>query len=37
MTKTRKLRLIRVGDAKVLTRGEAGPGEELVTMFREQP
>jgi len=32
MTKTRKLQLIRVGDAKVLTRGEPGLGVELGTM-----
>ena len=36
MTKTRKFQLIRVGDAKVLTRGEDGPGDELVTMHRPQ-
>ena len=37
MTKTRKVRLVRLGDAKILTRGEDGPGFELVTMLREQP
>ena len=37
MTKTRKFRLVRVGDAKVLTKGQDGPGFELVTMLREQP
>jgi hypothetical protein len=37
MTKTRKFRLVRVGDAKVLTRGDIGAGLELVTMRREQP
>ncbi|MDR6624484.1 hypothetical protein J2728_000779 [Caulobacter segnis] len=37
MTKTRKLRLVRLGDAKALTRGEWGPGDELVTMRRPQP
>lgn len=37
MTTTRKFRLVRVGDAKVLTRGEDGAGLELVTMHREQP
>ena len=37
MTKTRKSRLVRLGDAKVLTRGEVGSGDELVTMHRPQP
>jgi len=37
MTKTRKFRLVRLGDAKVLTRGEVGSGDELVTMHRPQP
>ena len=37
MTKTRKVRLVRIGDAKVLTKGDIGAGLELVTMRREQP
>lgn len=37
MTKTRKFRLVRLGDAKVLTRGDSGVGVELVTMHWEQP
>ncbi len=37
MSKTRKFRLVRLGDAKLLTRGELGPGDELVTMHRPQP
>lgn len=36
MTKTRKLRLIRVGDAKVLTRGDEGQGNEIGTMRWDQ-
>jgi predicted Rossmann-fold nucleotide-binding protein len=37
MSKTRKFRLVRLGDAKVLTRGEVGSGDELVTMHLPQP
>lgn len=36
MTKTRKARLVRIGDAKVLTQGDVGAGLELVTMRREE-
>lgn len=37
MTKTRKARLVRMGDAKVLTRGDLGAGLELWTMRRDEP
>lgn len=37
MTKTRKSRLIRLGDAKRLTRGEDGHGDELATWYRPMP
>lgn len=36
MTKTRKLRLIRVGDAKGLTLGDWGVGVELAAMRRDE-
>jgi hypothetical protein len=36
MTKTRKFQLVRVGDAKVLTRGEFGVGAELATMHKDE-
>jgi hypothetical protein len=36
MTKTRKHRLIRVGDAKALTQGDFGVGVELAAMRRDE-
>ena len=36
MHKTRKPRLVRIGDAKVFTRGGLGIGTELGTMRRDE-
>jgi len=35
MTKTRKIRLVRLGDAKVLTHGAEGVGAEIATLRKE--
>ena len=37
MTKSRKVRLVRIGDAKVLTKGDIDVGAELGTMRKELP